>query len=116
LIFKPSANQLAALSCIRELQLTAARSTSRLLALFGPHATVHLMGTRKSRDGIVVRGTEQKYEDSGRLDHIAFAASDVEGMRKARLQSKNVKFRGSLVSRTGDTQILSMTPMASAWS
>jgi hypothetical protein len=40
-------------------------------------ATVHLMGTRKPREGIVVRGTEKKYEDTGRLDHIAFAATDV---------------------------------------
>jgi hypothetical protein len=40
----------------------------------------------------VVRGTEKKYEDTGRLDHIAFAATDVEGVRK-RLQSRNVKFR-----------------------
>ena len=34
------------------------------------------MGTRKPREGIVVRGTEKKYEDTGRLDHIAFAATD----------------------------------------
>ena len=45
------------------------------------------MGTRKPRDGIVVRGTEKKYEDTGRLDHIAFAATDVDDMRK-RLQAK----------------------------
>ena len=71
----------------------------------GGVATVHLMGTRKPREGIVVRGTEKKYEDTGRLDHIAFAATDVDGVRK-RLQSKNVKFRESIVPRTGDTQIL----------
>ena len=45
----------------------------------GGQATVHLMGTRKPREGIVVRGTEKKYEDTGRLDHIAFAATDVDG-------------------------------------
>ena len=39
----------------------------------GGVATVHLMGTRKPREGIVVRGTEKKYEDTGRFDHIAFA-------------------------------------------
>ena len=44
----------------------------------GGVATVHLMGTRRPREGIVVRGTEKKYEDTGRLDHIAFAATDVE--------------------------------------
>ena len=70
----------------------------------GGAATVHLMGTRKPREGIVVRGTEKKYDDTGRLDHIAFAATDIEGVRK-RLQSRNVKFRECIVPRTGDTQI-----------
>src|SRR3981081_2230385 len=65
----------------------------------GGTATVHLMGTRKPREGIVVRGTEKKYEDTGRLDHIAFAATDVEEVRK-RLQSRGVKFRESSVPRT----------------
>ena len=75
----------------------------------GGSATVHLMGTRKPREGIVVRGTERKYEDTGRLDHIAFAATDVEGMRK-RLQSKDVKVRESIVPRTGDTQFFLYDP------
>jgi catechol 2,3-dioxygenase-like lactoylglutathione lyase family enzyme len=69
----------------------------------GGVATVHLMGTRKPREGIVVRGTKKKYEDTGRLDHIAFAATNVEEVRK-RLLAKNVKFRESIVPRTGDTQ------------
>src|SRR3981189_2926513 len=47
----------------------------------GGVATVHLMGTRKPREGIVVRGTEKKYEDTGRLDHIAFSATDVDSVR-----------------------------------
>jgi catechol 2,3-dioxygenase-like lactoylglutathione lyase family enzyme len=67
------------------------------------------MGTRKPRDGIVVRGTEKKYEDTGRLDHIAFAATDVEGVRK-RLKAKNVEFREQIVPRTGDTQIFLYDP------
>ena len=67
------------------------------------------MGTRKPRDGIVVRGTEKKYEDTGRLDHIAFAATDVDAVRK-RLQSKNVSFREQIVPRTGDTQIFLYDP------
>ena len=37
--------------------------------------TVHLLGPRKPREGIVVRGTEKKFEDTGRFDHIAFAAT-----------------------------------------
>ena len=56
----------------------------------GGTATVHLMGTRKPREGIVVRGTEKKYEDTGRLDHIAFAATDADGVRK-RLQDERRK-------------------------
>jgi catechol 2,3-dioxygenase-like lactoylglutathione lyase family enzyme len=68
----------------------------------GGVATVHLMGTRKPREGIVVRGTGKKYEDTGRLDHI-------EGVRK-RLQDKNVKFRESIVPRTGDTQFFLYDP------
>ena len=75
----------------------------------GGQATVHLMGTRKPREGIVVRGTEKKYEDTGRLDHIAFAATGVEAMRK-RLQAKGVKFRESIVPRTGDTQFFLYDP------
>ena len=75
----------------------------------GGAATVHLMGTRKPREGIVVRGTEKKYEDTGRLDHIAFAATDVDAVRK-RLQSKGVKFRESIVPRTGDTQFFLYDP------
>ena len=75
----------------------------------GGQATVHLMGTRKPREGIIVRGTEKKYEDTGRLDHIAFAGSDVDGVRQ-RLQSRNVKFREAIVPRTGDTQIFLYDP------
>jgi catechol 2,3-dioxygenase-like lactoylglutathione lyase family enzyme len=71
----------------------------------GGQATVHLMGTRKPR----VRGTARKFEDTGRFDHIAFAATDVDGMRK-RLQAKNVKFRESIVPRTGDTQFFLYDP------
>jgi catechol 2,3-dioxygenase-like lactoylglutathione lyase family enzyme len=67
------------------------------------------MGTRKPRDGIVVRGTAKKYEDTGRLDHIAFAATDVDGVRK-RLKAKNVDFREQIVPRTGDTQIFLYDP------
>ena len=75
----------------------------------GGVATVHLMGTRKPRDGIVVRGTDRKYEDTGRLDHIAFAASDIDDVRN-RLKSKNVQFREQVVPRTGDTQVFLYDP------
>ncbi|MGC2084382.1 MAG: VOC family protein [Bradyrhizobium sp.] len=75
----------------------------------GGIATVHLMGARKPRDGIVVRGTEKKYEDTGRLDHIAFAATDVADVRD-RLKAGNVSFREQIVPRTGDTQIFLYDP------
>ena len=47
--------------------------------------TVHLLGPRQPREGIVVRGTEKKFDDTGRFDHIAFAATDLAGVRQ-RLQ------------------------------
>jgi catechol 2,3-dioxygenase-like lactoylglutathione lyase family enzyme len=75
----------------------------------GGIATVHLMGTRQPREGIVVRGTEKKYEDTGRLDHIAFAASDVAEVRN-RLKAKNVTYREQIVPRSGDTQIFLYDP------
>ena len=71
--------------------------------------TVHLLGPRTPREGIVVRGTAKKYEDTGRFDHIAFAASDLPGVRK-RLESKSVKFRENTVPRTGAKQIFLHDP------
>ena len=59
---------------------------------------------------LVVTDLQQKLGfGTGRLDHMAFAASDVDGMRK-RLQSKGVKFRESIVPRTGDTQFFLYDP------
>jgi len=75
----------------------------------GGVATVHLLGERTPREGIVVRGTETKFENTGRFDHIAFAASDLAGVRK-RLQSKNVAFREQIVPRTGAAQIFLYDP------
>ena len=60
-------------------------------------------------DGIVVRGTKKKYKDTGRFDHIAFAATDIGGVRK-RLKSKKVKFREQIVPRTGAAQIFLYDP------
>jgi catechol 2,3-dioxygenase-like lactoylglutathione lyase family enzyme len=61
--------------------------------------TVHLLGPRTPREGIVVRGTDKKFDDTGRFDHIAFAATDLAGVRK-RLASKKVKFRADLPLRS----------------
>ena len=75
----------------------------------GGVATVHLLGPRKPRGGIIVRGTKKKFKDTGRFDHIAFAASDLPGVRK-RLKSKKVKFREQIVPRTGAAQIFLYDP------
>jgi catechol 2,3-dioxygenase-like lactoylglutathione lyase family enzyme len=75
----------------------------------GGVATVHLIGQRQPREGIVIRGTEKKFSDTNRLDHIAFAATDPDEIRK-RLQAKNVKFREQIVPRTGDTQFFLYDP------
>ena len=75
----------------------------------GGVATVHLMGQREPREGSKVRGTEKKFSDTNRLDHIAFAATDPGAMRK-RLQAKSIKFREQIVPRTGDTQFFLYDP------
>ena len=73
------------------------------------------MGTRKPREGIVVRGTEKKYEDTGRLDHIAFAATDVEACASACSRTTSNSARASCRApaiRSSSSTI----PTASAWS
>ena len=66
--------------------------------------TVHLLGKRMPREGIVVRGTKKKFKDTGRFDHIAFAASDISGVRR-KLKAKKVKFREQVIPRTSGQQI-----------
>ena len=56
-----------------------------------------------------LRGPERKFDNTGRIDHIAFAATDLPGVRK-RLQSKSVKFREQIVPRTGAAQIFLYDP------
>jgi len=75
----------------------------------GGVATVHLLGVRKPREGIVVRGANARFENTGRFDHIAFAATDIDGVRK-RLQSNNVTFREQTIPRTGGQQIFLYDP------
>ncbi len=75
----------------------------------GGVATVHLLGERKPREGIVVRGTDKKFEDTGRFDHIAFSATDLAGVR-ARLKKHNVQYREQIVPRTGAGQIFLYDP------
>src|SRR4030088_589347 len=71
--------------------------------------TVHLLGPRTPREGITVRSTEQKSEVPVRFAHMAFAASDLPGVRK-RLESRKVKFREQIVPRTGAAQIFLYDP------
>jgi hypothetical protein len=70
---------------------------------------VHLLGPRKPRQGIVVRGTRKKFKDTGRFDHIAFAASNYAGVRR-KLKTRKVKFRENIVPRTGAMQIFLYDP------
>ena len=51
--------------------------------------TVHLLGKRMPREGIVVRGIKKKFKDTGRFDHIAFAATDIAGVRR-KLKARKV--------------------------
>ena len=71
--------------------------------------TVHLLGKRTPREGIVVRGTKKKFKDTGRFDHIAFAATDIGGVRR-KLKAKKVKFREQVIPRTGGQQIFLYDP------
>ena len=48
-------------------------------------------------------------EAKGRTKRAAGELTDVDGVRK-RLQSHNVKFRESIVPRTGDTQFFMYDP------
>ena len=75
----------------------------------GGVATVHLLGPRVPREGITVRGTDKKFDDTGRFDHIAFSASDLAGVRK-RIEGKKVTFREQVIPRTGGTQIFLYDP------
>jgi catechol 2,3-dioxygenase-like lactoylglutathione lyase family enzyme len=75
----------------------------------GGVATVHLLGARTPREGIVVRGTKAKFKNTGRFDHIAFAATNIASVRR-RLKGKKVKFREQVVPRTGGMQIFLYDP------
>jgi catechol 2,3-dioxygenase-like lactoylglutathione lyase family enzyme len=75
----------------------------------GGVATVHLIGPRPARPGITVRPPEMKFENTGRFDHIAFAATEIEEVR-ARLDKHGVKYREQVVPRTGAAQIFLYDP------
>jgi len=63
---------------------------------------------------IMVRGTEKKYDDTGRLTTSLSAASDLPGVAN-RLESKKVKFREQIVPRTGAPDLPLRSRRQSAW-
>jgi catechol 2,3-dioxygenase-like lactoylglutathione lyase family enzyme len=75
----------------------------------GGSATVHLLGPREPAEGIVVRGSERKFDNTGRFDHIAFAATGIDEVRK-RLCARNVAFRENVYPQFGLVQIFLHDP------
>ncbi|HEX2889073.1 VOC family protein [Vineibacter terrae] len=75
----------------------------------GGVATVHLLGAREPAPGIVVRGAGTRFDNTGRLDHIAFAATDIGEIRN-RLRTREVVFREQALPEFGLTQIFLHDP------
>jgi catechol 2,3-dioxygenase-like lactoylglutathione lyase family enzyme len=75
----------------------------------GGVATVHLLGPRQPREGITVRPAGVRMDSTGRLDHIAFAATGLSGVRE-RIRKHNVTFREQVLPRLGATQIFLHDP------
>jgi catechol 2,3-dioxygenase-like lactoylglutathione lyase family enzyme len=75
----------------------------------GGHPTVHLLGPREARDGMTVRPPSQKFEDTGRLDHIAFTATGLAEIR-GRLKKHKVKYREQVLPRINATQLFVFDP------
>lgn len=75
----------------------------------GGVATVHLLGPRQPREGITVRDSAEQFDNTGRFDHVAFAATDMLGMRH-RLKARNIQFRENILPRTGGGQIFLLDP------
>jgi len=75
----------------------------------GGVATVHLMGTRKPREGIVVRGNREEVRGH-RPARPHRLCCDRRRRRAQTPAVKGVKFRESIVPRTGDTQFFMYDP------
>ncbi len=75
----------------------------------GGVATVHLLGPRQPREGITVRPPDMKMDNTGRLDHIAFAATGLADVR-ARIRKHDVTFREQVLPRLGATQLFLFDP------
>jgi hypothetical protein len=81
----------------------------------GGSATVHLMGTRKPREGIVVRGTEKKYEDTP-ADSITSPLPRPMSKAYASGCSRRTSSSARASCRAPVTRSFSSTiPTASAW-
>jgi len=89
---------------------TGRHSASGLLALLSGVPTVHLLGKRTPREGIVVAAPRRSSRDT--------AASTISPRRTTSaacarsLKSKKVKFREQIIPRTGGQQIFLYIPTA----
>lgn len=75
----------------------------------GGVATVHLLGPRQAMEGFPVRDPREKFDNTGRFDHIAFEASGMAEV-KARLEARKVAFQERTVPMTGASQIFLRDP------
>ena len=75
----------------------------------GGLATVHLLGPREATEGVVVRGPHAKFENTGRLDHIAFSATDLNELRR-RITVQNVVYRENILPDAALVQFLLRDP------
>lgn len=72
-------------------------------------AVVHLLGVREPREDIVVRPVGVPMDGTGRFDHVAFATTDLPGVRE-RLRRCGASFREHVLPRVGATQIFLVDP------
>jgi len=75
----------------------------------GGTPTVHLLGPRQPREGIKTRPAGDPLNDTGRFDHVAFAATGLKEIRE-RLVKHKVKFRENLVPRINAMQLFIEDP------
>lgn len=68
----------------------------------GEHAVVHIIGIQKT-------GPRDARADTGSLDHVAFAASDLPAMRK-NLAARQIEFRERKVPGLDITQLFIVDP------
>jgi catechol 2,3-dioxygenase-like lactoylglutathione lyase family enzyme len=75
----------------------------------GDVATVHLLGRRAPGEGITSRDPNERLGHTGRVDHIAFGASDLNRMRQ-NIKNRKVQYREVLIKDGGLVQLLFKDP------